>query len=403
MTWSMRSLTSGLVLALAAACSGTSDPAKPSPVAGPHIRVTYDLDLERAVDDRLVTVRDDLLARGMIASITVSARSAVRALPVDPSRTAELKAQLAADYGDSITMRDCGGTSPAGSICIELSPDMVTTVKKGALASAVQIINARLVAVKLEGALATVNGERIVIELTKDDAKLATLRAMIPRSGRLEFKVVDDGSDFMQRVFAHVGNGDPVATQAGIRGEVDQWRPEDGSAAHTDYYLIAPERRSIDLYLGELARSDPSFKLPDDRQLGFERLEPNKPGDRVWWRSYYLERTPALTGKAISSATVSQDPNMGRAIVLLEFGRDGGRVFGELTARIVGKKLATLLDDQVKSAPIITGPIRGGRASITMGGTDPRIQQRDAEELALVLKTGALPTPLLEVAVDVVP
>ena len=41
--------------------------------------------------------------------------------------------------------------------------------------------------------------------------------------------------------------------------------------------------------------------------------------------------------------------------MLLDFNRYGGRVFGELTGEIVGQKLATILDDKVKSAPIING------------------------------------------------
>ena len=71
-------------------------------------------------------------------------------------------------------------------------------------------------------------------------------------------------------------------------------------------------------------------------------------------------------------------------------------MFGDLTGEIVGKKLATILDDKVKSAPIINGAIRGGRASITMGGSDPVRQEQERNELVNVLKTGSLPAPLKE-------
>ncbi|NJM91061.1 MAG: hypothetical protein HC863_02010 [Myxococcales bacterium] len=74
-------------------------------------------------------------------------------------------------------------------------------------------------------------------------------------------------------------------------------------------------------------------------------------------------------------------------------------MFGDLTAQVVGKKVATILDDRVKSAPIINGAIRGGRASITMGGSDPQRQERDANDLVGVLKTGSLPAPLKEASV----
>lgn len=86
--------------------------------------------------------------------------------------------------------------------------------------------------------------------------------------------------------------------------------------------------------------------------------------------------------------------------MLLDFNRYGSRVFGDLTAEIVGKKLATILDDTVKSAPIINGAIRGGRASITMGGGEPHRQEIERDKLVNVLKTGSLPAPLREDSVS---
>jgi preprotein translocase subunit SecD len=58
-----------------------------------------------------------------------------------------------------------------------------------------------------------------------------------------------------------------------------------------------------------------------------------------------------------------------------------------VTAANVGRKLAIVLDEKVQSAPVIQGPIRGGRASISGGfATD-----NEAKDLALVLRAGALP------------
>jgi preprotein translocase subunit SecD len=82
--------------------------------------------------------------------------------------------------------------------------------------------------------------------------------------------------------------------------------------------------------------------------------------------------------------------------VLLDFNRFGSRVFGDLTSQIVGKKLATILDGKVKSAPIINGAIRGGRAQISLGGGDVYRQEKERDELVNVLKTGSLPAPLRE-------
>jgi len=143
---------------------------------------------------------------------------------------------------------------------------------------------------------------------------------------------------------------------------------------------------------------DPKFKVPDDHQIGFEMIEP-LPGAKErhnMWRTYYLERAVRLTGSAISDAMGSYDPNTNRPIVLLDFNRYGGRQFGDLTAQIVGMRLATILDDKVKSAPTIENAIRGGRASITMGGSDPVRMEKERDDLVAVLKTGSLPAPLRE-------
>ena len=147
-----------------------------------------------------------------------------------------------------------------------------------------------------------------------------------------------------------------------------------------------------------LAQIDPTLKVPDDHQMGFEEIDPNPDAkdQTIAWRTYYLERAVRLTGSAISDAMPSYDPNTNRPIVLLDFNRFGGRVFGDVTTQIVGMKFATILDDIVKSAPQINGPITGGRASITMGAGDPLRAEKERDALVGVLKTGSLPAPLVE-------
>jgi preprotein translocase subunit SecD len=260
-----------------------------------------------------------------------------------------------------------------------------------------------------------------------------------------------EGSPYMKKLFSHVGSDkkgnptDPEAARLQITAQVDQWRPDEGGDTHTDYYLEAADRNEdvpvawakknvpqcvkdaqqatgttptgtvscpvsgrkiIERYLfGDkdlnypgLIAQNPDFKVPEDRQLGFEEIDPqpNASDQTKRWRTYFLERAVRLTGSAISNAMKNYDPNTNRPLVLLDFNRYGGRIFGDVTSQIVGMKFATILDDRVKSAPIINGAIRGGRASITMGGSDPLVQEREAEQLVAVLKTGSLPAPLRE-------
>ncbi|MEO8705425.1 MAG: hypothetical protein ABI867_35670 [Kofleriaceae bacterium] len=207
----------------------------------------------------------------------------------------------------------------------------------------------------------------------------------------LVFEVVDNDSAYMRLVFAHVGMAagggatDPAAVAAGITVEVDAWIVEDTNARQQDHYLLAADRDGatgrarIERYIAELASTDATFAIRPDHELGFERI------DATHWRSYYLFKTVELDGSAVAHAEVALDPNTGRPLVLLDFDSASSKKLGDLTARIVGKKLATILDGTIRSAPIINGAIRGGRASIAMGGTDPAAQEKEAHALVEVL------------------
>ena len=106
-----------------------------------------------------------------------------------------------------------------------------------------------------------------------------------------------------------------------------------------------------------------------------------------------------LTGTSISKANVTYDQNTLRPEVIIHFNRYGGRTFGTMTGENVGKKMAIILDDEVRSAPIIQTKIAGGVSTITMGGADADSMEREANDLVNVLRTGALPAPLQEESV----
>ena len=76
-------------------------------------------------------------------------------------------------------------------------------------------------------------------------------------------------------------------------------------------------------------------------------------------------------------------------VVSFRFDAAGGKRFGDATSQNVGKHLAIVLDDQVISAPQIREPILGGSGVITGGFT-----VAEAQDLALLLRAGALPAPL---------
>lgn len=100
-----------------------------------------------------------------------------------------------------------------------------------------------------------------------------------------------------------------------------------------------------------------------------------------------MEAIPVVGGESLEKAqSAFQD---GRAVVNFSFDGPGGRLFGEATQAHIGQRLAIVLDNKVISAPNIQSAILGGNGVITGNFT-----LQSANELAILLRAGALPAPL---------
>lgn len=104
---------------------------------------------------------------------------------------------------------------------------------------------------------------------------------------------------------------------------------------------------------------------------------------------YQLEERIALEGKHISDARLAFNPDTGEPVVNFKLDKDGARRFGDMTQRNVGRSLAIVLDDTVVTAPVIRSAITGGSGEISGSFTSA-----SANDLALLLRAGALPAPL---------
>ena len=96
-----------------------------------------------------------------------------------------------------------------------------------------------------------------------------------------------------------------------------------------------------------------------------------------------------LTGADLQSARVEFDSQTSKPAISIQFSKEGGDKFAEITGRNVGKQLPIVLDNQVISAPVVEGQITGGNAQIT--GT---FTIDEAKQLAIQLNAGALPVPV---------
>ncbi|MSO77274.1 MAG: protein translocase subunit SecD [Alphaproteobacteria bacterium] len=102
---------------------------------------------------------------------------------------------------------------------------------------------------------------------------------------------------------------------------------------------------------------------------------------------YVVRKRPMLAGERLVDARPSfQD---GAPVVNFRFDTLGAKQFGKATQDNVGKLMAIALDDRIISAPVIREPILGGSGIISGSFTT-----QEAQDLALLLRAGALPAPL---------
>ena len=96
-----------------------------------------------------------------------------------------------------------------------------------------------------------------------------------------------------------------------------------------------------------------------------------------------------LTGKYLKKASVQFNPNDNSPEVSLEFDDQGGKLFGDITKRNVGKQVAIFLDGYPISSPTVNEEITGGKAVIS-----GKFNIQEAKLLAQRLNAGALPVPI---------
>ena len=102
---------------------------------------------------------------------------------------------------------------------------------------------------------------------------------------------------------------------------------------------------------------------------------------------YLVEKKSTLTGRTLVDASTRADPeNPSIMNVLFELNREGAMIFARFTGENIGRQIAIVLDEKVRSAPVVQTKIPNGSGRIT--GID---SDKEAKDLVIVLRAGALP------------
>ncbi|ABK45702.1 protein-export membrane protein SecD [Magnetococcus marinus MC-1] len=151
-----------------------------------------------------------------------------------------------------------------------------------------------------------------------------------------------------------------------------------GRTARLDFKLVNEK--------GDLNRALEG-QVPADSELMYEERSANQ-GGKSAYPLLVFKRT-ILSGQHIQNAQTTFN-EYNEPIVSVKFDAVGGRKFSQITGEHIKERLAIVLDGKVQSAPVIQDKIAGGRATISGSFT-----REEAHDLAIVLRAGALPAPLV--------
>ena len=276
-----------------------------------------------------------------------------------------------------------------------------------------------------EPVVQTVGKERIIVELPGvDDPERA--RSLVERSAFLQFQITDETGaldkvmsriDQILKNSGHDGSVAPKATPGADTG---------GRSAITSLFTqgdSAKKDSSADSAKADTgllaATGGPFSRLIQQGQMPGEYFVANAdvptvtqylalpavraalpPGKTIHWGQadeegagltalYVVDSKPIITGEYLTDAKPGTDPIEGN-IVQFTLSTEGGRRFRQETSRHIGDYMAIVLDDRVMGRPPVIQSAIGTRGQITMRGQP----LQKTQDLALVLRAGALPVPL---------
>ncbi|MGB8658479.1 MAG: protein translocase subunit SecD [Candidatus Zixiibacteriota bacterium] len=282
-------------------------------------------------------------------------------------------------------------------------------------------------------------GNRIMVELPGlQDVQRA--EALIGQTAQLEFKLLETPENTtsilkkMDQVLAHVDTSSKTegksATQQEEKGKEQKGKKEEEKAAKDLFGAAKPEStrdttRDTSALLAEEEGADKERPFSQylesfgERTIGYWVLDEEKPKvelllnqpgikqvvpeddefawstgtetfqNQKYWGIYLLKKRVELSGKYLVDAKPRYD-QFRKPEVNFVLTKQGGRIFARVTGANIDKPLAITLDGRVESAPIIRSKIRD-QGVIELGGGSTI---DEANDLAIVLRAGALPAPV---------
>lgn len=229
-------------------------------------------------------------------------------------------------------------------LVIEVESKGNTSVDKNNTIKISNILEERIRQLGMRHRIVKISGERqLIVQLPKVKNPSMVID-LVRRSFLLEFKLLDDKS--------------PIAAQL------------------PDTMLPENERKFLEQY---------ADKIPETDEILFGKIL-NKETGKITKQVYLAKKPSLMTGEFLTDARVNIDSRFDEPYISISFNSTGAKLFENITANNINRRLAIILDNNVHSAPVIRERIAGGNAQITGSFT-----MQEAKELAIVLKAGAYP------------
>ncbi len=315
-------------------------------------------------------------------------------------RTADagaLEASVLDGYGQEMY---APGGAPAGAVHFAFMDKVVQEFRAKAVQQAEKTIRNRIDKwgvtepdIKRKG----VNQVQIQLPGFKDPQKA---KELLGRTAQLEFRICDDENPALDAVRGQL----PVcaSTRDGIQlplPETGCWTVENvelpTGATRESTVVAANDRTQLDKVIADKVK--PLVDAAKNTIGVGESFVGEGAFRKGYYRTFLMRSKVEMTGDYIADARASFDQAAiggGKPIVTFAMSAEGARLMEKLTTDNVKRRMATVLDDKVETAPYIQSTI-SSNGQITLGGGKNFQEMNDeANEIALVLKAGALPAPM---------
>ena len=317
------------------------------------------VDLEKAIENTLDLAASDLkegLAEKKITAVRTNSGDPHKVILTLPNTGVldTVKELVTDDFPNlQIDIQAEEGSFPR--IFLSLTGEEVDFIRKNAVTQSLEIIRNRIDQFGVaEPVIIRQGTDEIVIQLpgVKNPERALSL---IGQTAQLEFKLLDEESG------------------------IDPWQLI-SQAQSNGKWQMGESRKKLNLALQN--------QLPEGTEIYFERnIDPQTGAESKV--PLLIKSQVMMTGEMVKNAQVRVGGTFNEPYVGLDLTGRGGRIFAQVTEKNVGKRFAIILDEVVRSAPVIREKILGGSAQISGNFT-----YEEATDLAIVLRVGALPAPV---------